>query len=80
MMHAVTESVGEEEEPRPKCPCGHDRSHYMVSADPQYNLWQLFVVSMGISQKPHRIDYRCRRCDKVFDSTSEVSEHAQDDR
>lgn len=52
----------------------------MVTADPQYNLWQLFVVSMGISQKPKEIKYRCRRCDKVFDSTTDVDEYAQDDR
>lgn len=64
----------------PHCRCGHDRSHYMVTADPKYGFWQLFVVSMGISQKPHRIDYLCRRCGDVFDTTTEVSEYAQDDR
>lgn len=52
----------------------------MVTADPQYGFFQLFVVSMGISQKPREIHYRCRRCDKVFDSTTEVSDHTQDDR
>lgn len=52
----------------------------MVTADPQYGFFQLFVVSMGISQKPHRIDYVCRRCGKVFDTTTEVSDYEQDDR
>jgi hypothetical protein len=64
----------------PRCKCGHDRHHYMVSAVPIYNWWKLFVVSMGISQKPERIDYHCRRCDKTFDTTDEISEYAQDDR
>lgn len=64
----------------PRCKCGHDRTHYMVSAEPQYGIWQLFVVSMGISQKPKSIEYRCRRCDQVFDRTEDVSEYAQEDR
>jgi hypothetical protein len=52
----------------------------MVSAEPVYGLWKLFVVSMGISQRPERINYHCRRCDVTFDSTDEISEYAQDDR
>jgi hypothetical protein len=52
----------------------------MVSAEPVYSLWKLFVVSMGISQRPAGIRYHCRRCDETFDSTDEVSEYAQDDR
>lgn len=78
MIVAVSEPQAKDETPR--CPCGHDRNHYMVTADPQYNVWQLFVVSMGISQKPKGIEYRCRRCDKVFDATTDVSRTAQDDR
>jgi hypothetical protein len=64
----------------PRCKCGYDRHHYMVSAEPIYGWWKLFVVSMGISQKPEGIRYHCRRCDQVFDSTDEVSDYAQDDR
>ncbi len=65
---------------RPRCKCGHDRDHYMVSADPQYGLLQLLVVLMGISQRPKRIDYRCRRCDQIFDSTEDIDPHVIDDR
>jgi hypothetical protein len=64
----------------PRCKCGHDRTHYMVSAEPQYGIWQLFVVSMGISQQPRSMEYRCRRCNEVFDRSDEVSKYAQDDR
>ncbi len=63
-----------------RCRCGHDKDHYMVSAEPKYGLWALFVVSMGISQRPERIEYRCRRCDQVFDSTTDVSKHTLEDR
>lgn len=52
----------------------------MVSAEPKYGIWSLFVVSMGISQRPRRIEYRCRRCDQVFDSTTEVSRQTTEDR
>ena len=64
----------------PRCKCGHDRNHYMVSAEPQYGIWQLFVVSMGISQKPRGVEYRCRRCNEVFDRTTDVSNFVQEDR
>ena len=48
----------------------------MVSAEPKYGLWKIFVVSMGISQVPERIEYRCRRCNEVFDVSGDVSAHA----
>lgn len=64
----------------PRCKCGHDRTHYMVSAEPQYGVWQLLVVSMGISQQPRSIEYRCRRCNEVFDRTDDVREYVQEDR
>lgn len=63
-----------------RCKCGHDRTHYMVSAEPQYGVWQLLVVSMGISQQPRSIEYRCRRCNEVFDRTDDVRDYVQDDR
>ncbi|MBI2391772.1 MAG: hypothetical protein HYV09_19435 [Deltaproteobacteria bacterium] len=64
----------------PRCPCGHDRNHYMVSAEPKYGLWKLLVVSMGISQQPHAVEYRCRRCNQVFDRTTDISSKIQEDR
>ena len=77
----MSETASTSSDPKmPRCKCGHDRSHYMVSAEPQYGIWQLFVVSMGISQKPKAVEYRCRRCDQVFDRSENVSEYAQEDR
>lgn len=52
----------------------------MVSAEPKYGLWKLLVVSMGISQQPHAVEYRCRRCNQVFDRTTDISSKIQEDR
>jgi hypothetical protein len=48
----------------------------MVSPEPKYGLWKTLVVSIGISQRPERIEYRCRRCDQVFDSREVDAEGA----
>ena len=51
-----------------KCSCGHDRTHYMVSADPTYTTWGTFWITlMGVSSVPIRIDFRCRVCGETFD-------------
>lgn len=44
----------------------------MVSPEGQYTaLGWLQVTLIGISVRPHRIDYRCRVCQQQFDSTSD---------
>jgi len=81
MTETMTETAPKESAAKlPRCKCGHDRTHYMVSAEPQYGIWQTLVVSMGISQQPRSIEYRCRRCDQVFDRSNDVSSYTQDDR
>ena len=51
-----------------RCSCGHDRNHYMVSADPTYTAWGTFWITlMGVSSVPIRIDFRCRVCGETFD-------------
>lgn len=65
----------EQSDPTPRkkaktCPCGHDRDHHMVSAEGEYTFSGYLRLFFGISARPTRINYRCRRCDKVFESTT----------
>lgn len=52
------------------CRCGHDRNHHMVSAEGEYTFSGYLRLFFGISARPTRINYRCRRCDQVFDTTT----------
>jgi hypothetical protein len=45
------------------CPCGHDRNHYMVTAAPTHGLGGWLRIFIGISTRPSKITYHCRRCD-----------------
>lgn len=57
---------------RPRCSCGHDRNHHMVSPDPVYTLTGSFWVAVfGVSTKPIRIKFRCRRCNETFEESEE---------
>ncbi len=52
----------------PRCSCGHDRHHHLVSQERSYTSWGGFwVMVMGVSASPIRIDFRCRRCKEKFD-------------
>lgn len=55
----------------PRCPCGYDESHTMVSAVRRYDVFGWFLLTMGISAKPKRIDYQCRRCDTILRSETD---------
>jgi hypothetical protein len=51
-----------------KCSCGYDRHHHWVSQERKYSSWNGFwVMVMGVSARPLRIDFRCRRCKEKFD-------------
>lgn len=42
----------------------------MVSAVPRYSGWGGFwVIFMGVSATPKRIDFQCRVCQETFDQT-----------
>ena len=52
----------------PRCSCGHDRHHHLVSQERSYTSWGGFwVMVMGVSASPIRIDFRCRLCKAKFD-------------
>lgn len=57
-----------EEDEGPTCPCGHGIGHHMVSDEEVHGVLGRVAVLTGISWPPRRIDYRCRRCGKVFAS------------
>jgi len=45
------------------CSCGYERDHFMISPECKYSLWGWMRVSfLGISTRPIRVEYRCRRC------------------
>ena len=57
-------------EARAQCSCGHSRNHHMVSPEPEYTAWATFwVTMMGVSATPIFIQFRCRVCQEIFDST-----------
>ncbi len=60
-----------QEAPPAVCRCGHDRNHHLVSPEGSYTFSGWFRLLFGISARPTRIKYRCRRCDQVFDQTTD---------
>lgn len=53
------------------CRCGHARGHHMVSADAEYTFVGWVALLLGISARPTRINYHCRRCDQIFERTTD---------
>lgn len=46
----------------PRCGCGHDRGHPLVSPSPEYSVVGWFFILLGVSWDPIAIDFVCRRC------------------
>jgi len=55
----------------PRCACGHDRNHFMVSPENHYSVFGTIILFLGISVEPVKVTYQCRVCWKVFDETSD---------
>ena len=66
---SAPEADGQPEVARPTCRCGHDRDHFMVSPVPQYTGLDWVWVLLGITTMPFEVQFRCRRCQQVFDQT-----------
>jgi hypothetical protein len=43
----------------------------MVSPEADYTFSGWFRLLFGISARPTRVKYRCRRCDQTFDQTTD---------
>lgn len=54
-----------------RCSCGHDRNHYMVSAEAKHTFWGWVLISLGISSKPIYMGFRCRNCRELIEETSD---------
>ena len=67
-MQAITASAFDE----PRCPCGHDRHHHMVSPSPTHGLGGWLRVFIGISTRPSKITYECRRCGHKISETTDA--------
>jgi hypothetical protein len=56
----------------PACKCGHDKTHYMVSAERRYTVWGWFLaLFMNAGATPNKIEWRCRRCREIIDASSD---------
>jgi hypothetical protein len=55
----------------PRCECGHDRHHYMVSAQNHHTFARALILMLGISVEPVKVTFQCRKCWKVFDETTD---------
>ncbi|EYF05664.1 hypothetical protein [Chondromyces apiculatus] len=55
----------------PKCRCGHDRTHHLVSAEPEYTFGGYLLLLLGVTVKPIKLKYRCRQCDTIFETTTD---------
>ena len=43
----------------------------MVTADAEYTFVGWVALLLGISARPTRINYHCRRCDQTFERTTD---------
>ena len=55
----------------PRCRCGHDKKHPVVSPSAEYTVLGWFLTLMGISARPTAIKFVCRRCDEVVEKTTD---------
>ena len=60
------------------CPCGNTAADQRaLKKTPRYGGWRLFLVLMGISAVPLRVDIQCRRCGTVLDVIDDEAELRQ---
>ncbi len=53
-----------------KCRDGFDRNHHLVTPQAEYSGIGWFLVTFGITTRPVKIKYKCRKCNEIFDESS----------
>lgn len=53
-----------------RCACGYDRHHRMVRAEPNYGFGGWICLIVGVTARPERISFRCRRCYIVIEEST----------
>ena len=52
------------------CRDGFDKNHHMVTPKAEYSSIGWFLVTFGITIRPKKIKYMCRKCNEIFDESS----------
>ncbi|APJ02587.1 hypothetical protein [Silvanigrella aquatica] len=52
------------------CRDGFDRHHHMVTPVAEYSGIGWFLVTFGITTRPSKIKYTCRKCNEVIEESS----------
>jgi hypothetical protein len=79
IVTAVTTDPPQEKpaKPAPLCPCGHDKHHVMVSANPDYTFGGWVLNLIGISAHPRAVNFECRRCGKRIERSTDPADMAR---
>ncbi|WGL58521.1 hypothetical protein QEJ31_08205 [Pigmentibacter sp. JX0631] len=56
------------------CSDGFDRYHHMITPKAEYSGFGWFLVTFGITAKPKKIKYYCRKCNEIFDESTETED------
>lgn len=49
------------------CSCKTERKSADAEETIKYSSWSMFLLLFGISAVPESVEYKCRKCGKVFD-------------
>lgn len=60
----------------PRCGCGHDRTHTMVSPSAEYTMLGWAFILVGVSWEPTAISFVCRTCNQVVERVVDPKEMA----
>ena len=69
----VSENYAKPKEEKPTlktCRDGYDKNHHMVTPQAEYSGIGWFLVTFGITSRPTKIKYKCRKCNEIFDEST----------
>ncbi len=56
------------------CSDGFDRYHHMITPIAEYSGMGWFLVTFGITTRPKKIKYQCRKCNEIFDESTDPAD------